>query len=184
MSVEEEILAEIRQLRTRVTGVSGSLVASLDGLLVADDTTDVSSEGVAALAAAGQGLGQRMAAAARHGDLHATTFTGAIGLVASYPAGTRTLLAVLATTAVNINLLHLEASQVAERVAAIVEVLDVDSGEDLLDLVGFDFDDDDDSPRLPPRRPGAMVEATQDEQVTRPDSPGPPMPRRIPASYS
>jgi predicted regulator of Ras-like GTPase activity (Roadblock/LC7/MglB family) len=179
MPVEEEVLAEIRQLRGLVPGVSGSLVASLDGLMVADDTAGIVPEGVAALAAAGHGVGQRMAAAASHGDLHATTITGAGGLVATYPAGTRALLAVLANPTVNLHLLHLEAAQVAERVAAIIEVLDVDSG--LLDLADL-IDDDDYGTDLPPARPGAMVNSP--EGIVRPaDGPTPPMPRRMPATH-
>ncbi|HZN77482.1 MAG TPA: roadblock/LC7 domain-containing protein [Micromonosporaceae bacterium] len=178
MTVEEEVLAEIRQLRGLVPGVSGSLVASLDGLLVADDTAGIVPEGVAALAAAGHGVGQRMAAAASHGDLHATTITGAGGLVATYPAGSRALLTVLASLTVNVHLLHLEASQVAERVENIIEVLDVDSG--LLDLADL-MDDDDYEPDPPPARPAAMVNAPEGV-IRQADGPAPPMPRRMPAT--
>lgn len=134
MSVEAEVLAEIGKLRVLLPEVSGSLVASLDGLLVADDTVGVEPEGVAALAAASLGLGQRFAATVRHGDLLETTISGVAGHVAVYAAGDRALLAVLATAAVNVDRMHLEARQVAERVTAIIEVLDVDSGDDLFDL--------------------------------------------------
>jgi predicted regulator of Ras-like GTPase activity (Roadblock/LC7/MglB family) len=178
MSVAGEILAEIRRLRGCVPGVSGSLVASLDGLLVADDTTGITPEGVAALAAAGHGVGQRMAVAASHGDLQATTISGASGLVATYPAGTRALLTVLATPAVNLNLLHLEASQVAERVSNIIDVLDVDDG--MLDLADF-FDESDGPDLFPPTRPAAMVNATE-PTVTPTQGQAPPMPRRMPAT--
>lgn len=134
MSVEQEVLVEIRRLRDQVPGVLGSLVASFDGLLVADDTAPgMEPTGLAALAAAGLGLGQRIAASVYHGDLSETVVTATSGHVATYAAGNRVLFTVVASATTNIALLHIEARQVAERVAAIVEVLDVEDRDDLFE---------------------------------------------------
>ncbi len=130
MNVASEVLAEIQRLRQRVPGVSGTLVATLDGLLIAHDTTDVQPEGVAALSAAAIGLGQRIAATVRHGDVHEAVTRSSGGHVGAYAAGPRVLLTVLADATTNETRLGIEARLVAERIAAIVDVLDV-----------FDFSD-------------------------------------------
>lgn len=125
MSLESEIHAEIRRLREHVPGVTGSVVATMDGLLIAQDTTRVEPEAVAALAAANIGLGQRVAANLGHGDLHDTLIRGSTGYVTVHTAGPRALLAVLAAAGANAERVAFEGSLVAQRIAAIVDVLDV-----------------------------------------------------------
>jgi uncharacterized protein len=136
VSLASEVLHEIHRLRARVRGVSGSLVATLDGLLIAQDTTGIEPEGVAALAAANVGLGQRVAATLAYGDLRDTMIRGSAGCVAVHTAGPRALLAVLATPEVNVARLQTEVGLTAERVAAIVEVLDVTDFADTADTAG------------------------------------------------
>lgn len=135
MTVALEAMAELRRLRERVPGVTGSLVATLDGLLIAHDSGNVEPTGVAALTAAGLGLCQRIAATARHGDLQEFVLHSSAGYVAAYTAGPRALVTVLAAPETNVGRLHIEARVVAERVAAIVEVLDVldfaEAGQDV-----------------------------------------------------
>jgi predicted regulator of Ras-like GTPase activity (Roadblock/LC7/MglB family) len=50
-SVEDLVRTELKQIRTHVAGVRGSLVATSDGLVVAHDIPDVEPTQIAALAA-------------------------------------------------------------------------------------------------------------------------------------
>lgn len=125
MTVATEVHAEIRRLRERVPAVTGSLVATLDGLLIAQDMTGVEPEGVAALAAAGLGLGQRIGATVRQGDMQEMVIHNAGGYVATCTAGPRALLVALAPASAHLERLMIEARLAADRVAAIVDVLDV-----------------------------------------------------------
>ncbi|HET8662438.1 MAG TPA: roadblock/LC7 domain-containing protein [Micromonosporaceae bacterium] len=188
MSVEQEVLVEIRRLRDQVPGVLGSLVASFDGMLVADDTpSGVEPTGLAALAAAGLGLGQRIAATVHHGDLTETVVSATSGHVATYAAGNRVLFTVVASAATNVGLLHIEARQVAERVAAIVEVLDVEDGDDLFApgaddrMPGASYRPSGANNRAPSAGYGAPVRAGADlprRDLPRRGDPVPPLPRR------
>lgn len=167
MSVEQEILVEIRRLRQRLPGVSGCLAATLDGLLIAGDVDRRNPDTLAALAATGLALGQRVCATAGYGELTETVVTALGGHVAVYAAGSRALLAVLASDRVDLPVLHVEARQVAGRVAAVIEVLDVVSGMDGLD----------DRPS-----PSGGWPAPPAAQARREPWPGgEPLPRRIPA---
>ena len=57
---EDGLLTEMQALRGRVTGITGSALASRDGLIIKADT-DINPDNMAALAAASLGLAQRMA---------------------------------------------------------------------------------------------------------------------------
>lgn len=145
MSVAVEVLDEIRRLRHRVPAISGCLVATLDGLLIAhdvnaDDASRFEPEALAALAAANLGLGQRIASAVRHSDVQETVVRSAGGGVAFYAAGPRALLAVVAPADANQERLAIEARLGAVRVAAIIEVLDVIDFTDLAPQATTDAD--------------------------------------------
>jgi predicted regulator of Ras-like GTPase activity (Roadblock/LC7/MglB family) len=121
---EADVLAEIRGLRDRVRHVAGSLVASVDGRLVAHDTHGIEPDGMAALSAAVLGLSQRLIQTVGPGHFAETVTRGTHGYVATYAAGPRAVLTVVTGEETNIGRLHLEARQVANRLA------------DLLDAVG------------------------------------------------
>ena len=65
---EDGLLAEMHALRDRVTGVTGSALASRDGLIIKADT-EVNEDNLAALAATSLGLAQRMAREVGQGAL-------------------------------------------------------------------------------------------------------------------
>jgi len=124
VEIEADVLAEIRGLRDRVRHVAGSLVASVDGRLVAHDTHGIEPDGMAALSAAVLGLSQRLIQTVGAGLFAETVTRGTHGYVATYAAGPRAVLTVVTGEETNIGRLHLEARQVANRLA------------DLLDAVG------------------------------------------------
>jgi predicted regulator of Ras-like GTPase activity (Roadblock/LC7/MglB family) len=125
LDLETDVLAAIRTLRDRVRHVAGSLVASVDGRLVAHDTHGIEPDGMAALSAAVLGLSQRLIENASPGEFAETITRGTAGYVATYAAGPRAVLTVICGDDTNIGRLHLEARQVARRLAALFDVTDV-----------------------------------------------------------
>lgn len=116
----QDVLAEIRTLRQALPHVTGVLVASVDGLLVAQDTgPGLEPEVLAAMAAAQLGLSQQIANSAAHGDFLETVVRSTGGYLAVFAAGTSALLAVLAGAELNVGRLHHEARPVAARVGAL-----------------------------------------------------------------
>src|SRR5690606_21147741 len=117
-----QVLAELQGLRQRVDRVAGSVVATCDGIVIAHDlgaaeTYGVEPSGVAALAAVGLGLSQRMTDTASHGELLETVIRGRLGQVMTYAAGERALLTVLVRGSGEPEGLYEEARRVAARVA-------------------------------------------------------------------
>ena len=120
MDVEQLVLAEIRALRQRLPHVAGILVATTDGLLIAQDAPGVQPETFAAMSAAQLGLGQQIAQAVRCGDFQETVTRAADGYVATFAAGGAALLSVVAGPELNVGRLHHEARPVAARVGDLV----------------------------------------------------------------
>lgn len=111
------VLAELKALRERVPQLTGSLVASNDGLLVAHDLPpQVEPNGMAAMAAAQLSLSHRLATTAHGGGFHEVVVRGTDGSVVIYAAGW-TSLTVLAGPEVNVGRLHLESRPVARAIA-------------------------------------------------------------------
>ncbi|MEV0250850.1 roadblock/LC7 domain-containing protein [Nocardia sp. NPDC050712] len=112
-----EVLAELKGLRERMPQLTGTLVASNDGLLVAHDLPpEIEPNGVAALAASQLGVSHRLVATAHGGGFHEVVVNGTDGYVVIYAAGW-TSLTVLAEPAVNVGRLHLESRPVARAIA-------------------------------------------------------------------
>ncbi|WP_344496642.1 roadblock/LC7 domain-containing protein [Streptomyces enissocaesilis] len=121
MAAEPEVLDELRQLRARVPQLTGSLAASVDGLVLAQDTPAVEAEGVAALTAAALGVAVRLADATGQGAFRELLVRGDDGYVATYAAGTSAVLTLLAEPRVNVGRLHLEARRASVRIGALVD---------------------------------------------------------------
>ncbi|MEU7142531.1 roadblock/LC7 domain-containing protein [Nocardia sp. NPDC046473] len=126
------VLAELTALRERVPRLTGTVVASSDGLLVAHDLpAHIEPAGMAALAAAQLSLSYRLAITANGGGFHEVVVHGTEGHVVVYAAGW-TSLTVLAGPEVNVGRLHLEsrpvARTIADHMAAIANNLGKDQG--------------------------------------------------------
>lgn len=119
MAARHEVLAEIRGLRARLPHVTGVLVATVDGLLVAHDTRGIEPDTVAAMSAAQLGLGRQVAQGAAHGDFLETVTRTTGGYVAVFAAGTEALLTVIAGADLNLGRLHHEARPTAARLGAL-----------------------------------------------------------------
>lgn len=120
MAVETEVLDELRRLRTRVPRLTGSLAATVDGLVLAHDVPGTEPEGLAALTAAALGVAHRMTDAAARGDFRELLVRGSAGYVATYAAGATAVLTLLAEDRVNVGRLHLEGRRSGARIADLV----------------------------------------------------------------
>ncbi|MEW2074234.1 roadblock/LC7 domain-containing protein [Streptomyces sp. NPDC012403] len=121
MAVETDVLDELRRLRTRVPRLTGSLAATVDGLVLAHDVPDTEPEGLAALTAAALGVAYRMADAAARGEFRELLVRGSQGYIATYAAGTTAVLTLLADDRVNVGRLHLEGRRGGARIAELVD---------------------------------------------------------------
>jgi hypothetical protein len=123
VAAKQEVLGEIRGLRGRLPHVTGVLVATVDGLLVAHDTRGVEPDTIAAMSAAQLGLGQQLARGAGQGAFLENVTRSADGHLAVFAAGTSALLTVLASPELNLGRLQYEARPVAERVGGLLAPL-------------------------------------------------------------
>ena len=76
---DDALLAEIQGLRDKATGITGSALASRDGLIVCADTGSVNPDNLAALAAAALAVAQRLAREAGQGSLREAVTRGSGG---------------------------------------------------------------------------------------------------------
>lgn len=117
-AAEIAVLAEIRTLRERIAHLTGSLVASADGLLIAHDLPPaIEPGGMAALTTSQLSLSHRLALTAHGGAFHEVVIRGTEGYVIINSAGPTASLTVLTGPGVNVGRLHLEARPVARRIA-------------------------------------------------------------------
>jgi uncharacterized protein len=111
------VQAELRSLRERLPQLTGSLVASSDGLLIEHDLpAHLEPASMAALSAAQLSLSYRLANTANGGGFSEVVVHGTEGQVVIYAAG-HTSLTVLAGPEVNVGRLHLESRPVARVIA-------------------------------------------------------------------
>ncbi|MDX3071601.1 MULTISPECIES: roadblock/LC7 domain-containing protein [unclassified Streptomyces] len=122
MALEADVLAELRSLRTRVPHLTGGLVASADGLVVAHDLSGPEPEGVAALTAAALGVAARITEATERGAFRELIVRGDSGYVAAYAAGSAMALALVAGPGSNVGRLHLEARRSSRRIEDLVDL--------------------------------------------------------------
>ncbi|SEG56501.1 hypothetical protein SAMN04489712_106317 [Thermomonospora echinospora] len=116
------VLGELHALRHRLPGLTGSLVASADGLPVAADLPpQVEPAGMAALTTSGLALSQRIALTVQDGGFQEVVIRATGGYVVTYAAGLVASLTVLAGPGVNVGRLHLESRPAAARIAALLE---------------------------------------------------------------
>ncbi|MHB9861243.1 roadblock/LC7 domain-containing protein [Streptomyces sp. YIM S03343] len=121
MAAEAEILDEMRRLRARVPHLTGALAATVDGLVLAQDTPGVESADVAALTASAHVIATRVADATGQGDFREMLVRGVYGYVATYAAGSDVVLTLLAQDRVNIGRLHLEGRRAGARIGELID---------------------------------------------------------------
>jgi predicted regulator of Ras-like GTPase activity (Roadblock/LC7/MglB family) len=120
MTVDPAVLEELARLRSRVQELSGSVLATADGLVVAHDSHGIEPDTLAALAAAHLALARRFAHAVNHGELRESVVECDGGYITSYTAGPNALLTVVTSGDANLAIVHLEARRCVRRLVRIL----------------------------------------------------------------
>ena len=119
----QAVRGELAALRHQVTGVSGCVIAGVDGLLILHDTmTSAEPNDIAALAAGAHGISRTCGAALQRGAFSEVTIRNQGGYLAVYAVGDLALLAVIGDSGLNIARLHLEARPVTARLTAMLSI--------------------------------------------------------------
>jgi hypothetical protein len=118
--MEQDLRAELADLRVRLPDVTGALVATVDGMLVVHETEGLQPETLAAMSAAQLGLGRQFAMTASQGEFREAVTRSADGCLAVFAAGDGALLTVFAGAQLNVGRLYHEARPVAARVGALL----------------------------------------------------------------
>lgn len=114
---------ELAGLRHQVVGVTGCIIAGVDGLLILHDSrTPGEPHDVAAMAAAAHGISRTCGGALGQGQFQEVTIRNRDGCLAVYGIGDLALLAVVGDGMVNIARLHLEARPVLGRLAQMLDL--------------------------------------------------------------
>jgi len=103
-------LDEIRDKVDRAN-ITGLLVASRDGLLLASDTREIEDDSVAAMSAAAVGLATRFVGQAGLGEARGAMFQGSLGHVCVFPVQGPVLLVVFARPDTTMGLFNVVARQ-------------------------------------------------------------------------
>jgi hypothetical protein len=120
MTVDPAVLEELGNLRRRLPELSGSVLATADGMVLAHDAHGIQPDSLAALAAAHLALARRFAHAVDHGDLRESVVECDGGYITSYAAGPHALLTLVTTGSANLAMVHLEARRSVRRIVAIL----------------------------------------------------------------
>lgn len=117
---EDALLAEMRALQERVTGITGTAVASRDGLIVREDTGGVDADNLAALAAAWLSLAQRMSSEVGQGTLREAMTRSSGGHVAIYAIGSHAVLVLIGDEGLDIARLHRESQATLDAIGTLL----------------------------------------------------------------
>lgn len=121
MSKQDQLTSTLTTLRGALPELRGALVATVDGLPIAQDMGGgADANRVAAMAATALGLGKRINDTLGSGQLTDMSVGGTDGQVYIYAAGNKGVLAVVAPAGVNLGLLHMEARDAAQSVSIIL----------------------------------------------------------------
>jgi uncharacterized protein len=153
VTLDPSVPVELARLRQRLSGLSGSVLATADGLVVTHDAHGLEPETLAAMSAAHLGLARRFAGAVEHGALQETVVTCAGGYISTYAVGDGALLTVVCDRRANLARMHLEAHRTIERLADLLPAALEPPAQDPAARETFDRE----APALARRRPMAMI---------------------------
>jgi uncharacterized protein len=117
---EDKLLAEMQALRERITGLTGTALASRDGLIITEDIGDLDPDNLAALTASALAVAQRLASEAGHGSLRETVTRSTGGYVAIYAVGTAAVLVLIGDEGLDISRLHRESRPAIDSIEALL----------------------------------------------------------------
>lgn len=119
MSISDQLITILNELRQAIPEVGSALVASSDGLAIAHNVSTGEPARMAAMVATALGLGKRICDSFGSGNFSETSVTGDGGSVYIYSAG-KGVLAIIAQSGANVGLIHLEARTAAKKIASVL----------------------------------------------------------------
>lgn len=122
MTLDPAVLDELGRLRARLPELSGTVLATTDGLVLAHDAHGIEPDSIAALSAAHLALARRFAHAVNHGDLRESVVECDRGYITTYTAGPNALLTLVTSGDANLAMVHHEARRCVRRIVAILTV--------------------------------------------------------------
>jgi uncharacterized protein len=117
---EDALLAEMQALREKVAGITGTAVASLDGLIVREDTGGVNPDNLAALSATWLSIAQRMSNEVGQGVLREAMTRSSRGSVAIYAIGGRAVLVVIGDEGLDTDRLRRECQPALDAIRVLI----------------------------------------------------------------
>jgi uncharacterized protein len=117
---DSALLAQMQTLRDKVTGITGTAVASRDGLIITADTGGVDPDNLAALAATSLALAQRIASEAGQGSLREAVTRSSGGYVAIYAVGSTAVLVLIGDEGLDMARLHRESRAAVDKIEALL----------------------------------------------------------------
>jgi len=115
-AARDHVLAELRALRTSITGIDGSLVATSDGLLIAHDIPDQEPARLAALVSTTLGLARQSVRETGRGEFREALVRGTAGYLMVYAAGSNAVVAIIGDSGANVAMMQYQAREAIERI--------------------------------------------------------------------
>jgi len=120
MSKQEQLQSVLSELKSALPELQEIIIASADGLPIAQLGGGEGSSRVAAMAATAHGLGKRIATTSNLGSLMETVIIGSQANFVAYAIGDRAVLALTMPAGSNLGLIRLEAQDAAKKLANIL----------------------------------------------------------------
>lgn len=117
MSKQEKIDGVLKQLKSALPELQEAIVASTDGLPIAQLSEGDGSARLAAMAATAHGLGKRIATTSKLGEVTETVVLGDAAYFIAYAIGEKAVLALTMPVGSNIGLVRLEAQEHARQLS-------------------------------------------------------------------
>jgi uncharacterized protein len=118
--VEDALLTQMRALQEKVAGITGTAVASRDGLIVRGDTGSVDPDNLAALAATWLAVAQRMSTEVGQGILREAVTRSSGGSVTIYAIATRAVLVIIGDEGLDTTRLHRESQATLDAIRTLI----------------------------------------------------------------
>lgn len=118
---KKDNLIELLKKMQKIGGISGSIIVSRDGLVIASNITEIDADTFAAMSAAIQGAAETAASELKQGEVDQIIIETGKGKIISTGAGSKAILVILTSKSINLGLALLEMGKTAEKIGEILK---------------------------------------------------------------